>query len=340
MTMVQDNWASLIKPKAIEIEKGSLTPTYGRFIARPLERGYGHTIGNGLRRILLSSLQGCAITSVKFEGVLHEFATLNDVTEDMADIILNLKGVRLKLVGTKQKTIFLDKKGPGVLTAKDLTLDGSIHVLNPDHHLATLGKDAHIRGEIVVKWGRGYIPAERNKEENSPIGTIGVDSIFSPVTRVNYSVSNSRVGSWTDYDRLTMDIWTDGSLSPELGLAYAAKILKDQVSIFINFDEGIEVVEVKKDSGKGDVNENLFKSVEELELSVRSANCLQNANIRYIFELVTKTEAEMLRTKNFGRKSLNEIKDILAEMGLGLGMAIELTPEMIADKLRERKGGN
>jgi DNA-directed RNA polymerase subunit alpha len=340
MTMVQENWSSLIKPKAIEIEKGSLTPTYGRFIARPLERGYGHTIGNGLRRILLSSLQGCAITSVKFEGVLHEFATLNDVTEDMADIILNLKGVRLKLIGQKTKTIFLDKKGPGVLTAKDLAIDSSIHILNPDHHIATLGKDAHIRGEIVVKWGRGYIPAERNKEENSPIGTIGVDSIFSPVTRVNYSVSNSRVGSWTDYDRLTTDIWTDGSLSPELALAYAAKILKDQVSIFINFDEGIEVVEVKKDSSKGDVNENLFKSVEELELSVRSANCLQNANIRYIFELVTKTEAEMLRTKNFGRKSLNEIKDILSEMGLSLGMSLDLPPEVIAEKLRERKGGN
>lgn len=335
--MIQENWTTLIKPRGIEVDKASLTPTFGRFVARPLERGYGHTIGNGLRRILLSSLQGCAVTSVKFEGVLHEFATLNDVTEDMADLILNLKGVRLRLDGAHEKIIMIDKKGPGELTAADLAVDSSIQVLNPTHHIATLGKDAHIRGEIVVRWGRGYVSAERNKAENSPIGTIAVDSVFSPVTRVNYSVSNTRVGSSTDYDRLSMDLWTDGSLIPEQALAYAAKILKDQVSIFINFDEGVEVVEVKKDAGKSDVNENLFKSVEELELSVRSANCLQNANIRYIYELVTKTEAEMLRTKNFGRKSLNEIKDILAQMGLGLGLAIDLSPELIAEKTRERK---
>jgi DNA-directed RNA polymerase subunit alpha len=335
--MIQENWTTLIRPKMIEVDRGSLTPTYGRFVAKPLERGFGHTIGNGLRRILLSSLQGCAVTSVKFEGVLHEFSTLNDVTEDMADIILNLKGVRLKLDGVQQKVIQIDKKGPGELTAADLAVDGSVQILNPTHHIARLGKDAHIRGEITVKWGRGYVSADRNKQENSPIGTIAIDSVFSPCTRVNYAVSNARVGQHTDYDKLNMDIWTDGSLSPEMALAYAAKILKDQVSIFINFDEGIEVVEVKKEAGKSDINENLFKSVEELELSVRSANCLQNANIRYIYELVQKTEAEMLRTKNFGRKSLNEIKDILHEMGLSLGMKLDLSPELIAEKTRERK---
>ncbi len=334
---MQENWTTLIRPKGVEVDKSTLTPTYGRFVAKPLEQGYGHTIGNGLRRILLSSLQGCAITSVKFEGVLQEFATLNDVTEDMADIILNLKGVRLKLNGANQKTIFLDKKGPCELTAADLALDGSIEVLNPSHHIATLGKDAHIRGEILVKWGRGYVSAAENKIENSPIGTIAVDSVFSPVKKVNYEVDNARVGKSTDFDKLTVQIWTDGTLVPEMALAYSAKIMKEQLNIFISFDEGVEVVEVKKDSGKSDVNENLFKSVEELELSVRSANCLQNANIRYIYELVQKTEAEMLRTKNFGRKSLNEIKDILAQMGLGLGMPLDLSPEVIAEKTRELK---
>ena len=335
--MMQENWTTLIRPKMIELDRSSLTPTYGRFVAKPLERGYGHTIGNGLRRILLSSLQGCAITSVKFEGVLHEFSTLNDVTEDMADIILNLKGVRLRLDGAGPKTIVIDKKGPGQLTAADLAMDSSIQILNPSHHVATLGKDAHIRGEVVVNWGRGYVSAERNKQENSPIGTIAIDSVFSPATRVNYAISNARVGQHTDFDKLTVDIWTDGSLAPEQALAYAAKIMKDQVSIFINFDEGVEVVEAKPDSKKSDVNENLFKSVEELELSVRSANCLQNANIRYIYELVQRSEAEMLRTKNFGRKSLNEIKDILHGMGLGLGIKLDITPEMIAEKTKERK---
>jgi DNA-directed RNA polymerase subunit alpha len=335
--MMQENWTTLIRPKMVEVDRGTLTPTFGRFIARPLERGFGHTIGNGLRRILLSSLQGCAITSVKFDGVLHEFSTLNDVTEDMADIILNLKGVRLRIDGVSQKTIFIDKKGPGAFTAADLAVDDSVHVLNPTHHVATLGKDAHIRGEITVRWGRGYVSADRNKQENCPIGTIAVDSIFSPVTGCNYTVSNARVGQHTDFDKLTTDIWTDGSLSPEQALAFASKILKDQVSIFINFDEGVEVVEVKQDKAKSDINENLFKSVEELELSVRSANCLQNANIRYIYELVQKSEAEMLRTKNFGRKSLNEIKDILHEMGLGLGMKLDLSPELIAEKTKERK---
>jgi len=335
--MIQENWTTLIKPRTIEVEKASLTPSYGRFTARPLERGYGHTIGNGLRRTLLSSLQGCAISTVKLEGVLHEFANLNDVKEDMADIILNLKGVGLRLNGVQEKIILIDKKGPCVLTAADLAVDSSIQILNPTHHVATLGKDAHIRGEVVVRWGRGYVSAEKNKSENSPIGTIAIDSVYSPVTRVNYSVSNSRVGSSTDYDKLDVDVWTDGSLIPEQAIAYAAKILKDQVSIFINFDEGTEVVEVKKDAGKSDVNDNLFKSVEELELSVRSANCLQNANIRYIYELVIRSEAEMLRTKNFGRKSLNEIKDLLSQMGLGLGMNLDLSQELIAEKTRERK---
>ncbi len=339
MNMITENWTTLIKPKNIEIDRSTLGPVYGRFVVKPLERGFGHTLGNGLRRILLGSLQGCAITSVKLDGVLHEFSTLNDVTEDMAEIILNLKGVRLSLEGQAQKTIMIDKKGPGVLTAADLAVDPTVKILNPTHHIATLGKDAHIRGEIVVRWGRGYVSADRNKQENSPIGTIAIDSIFSPVGRVNYSVSNARVGQHTDYDKLTVDIWTDGSLAPEESLGYAAKILKDQVSIFINFDEGAEVAEIKQDSKKSDTNDNLFKSVEELELSVRSANCLQNANIRYIYELVQKSEAEMLRTKNFGRKSLNEIKDILHIMGLGLGMKLDLSPELIRDKTKELNKG-
>ncbi|NCN26848.1 DNA-directed RNA polymerase subunit alpha [bacterium] len=334
---MQENWTTLIRPKGIEVDRNSLTPTYGKFSAKPLERGYGHTIGNGLRRVLLSSLQGCAIASVKFDGVLHEFATLNDVTEDMADIILNLKGVRCRLQDQGQKIVTIDKKGPCELTAGDLAVDSSVQILNPTHHVATLGKDAHIRGEILLKWGRGYVSADKQKQENSPIGTIAIDSVYSPVLRCNYSVANARVGSSTDYDRLNMELWTDGSLLPEQALAYAAKIMKEQVSIFINFDEEVEVVEVKKDTGKSDINENLFKSVEELELSVRSANCLQNANIRYIYELVQKTEAEMLRTKNFGRKSLNEIKDILQQMGLGLGLKLDLTPEMISERQRELK---
>jgi len=330
-----ENWTTLIKPKKIKVEEESLSPNFGKFIASPLETGFGHTIGNGLRRILLSSLQGCAIVSVKFDGVLHEFSSLNDVSEDMADIIINLKSVRLRLNTAKSKVIQIDKKGPCEFKAGDLAIDPSIEVLNPDHHIATLGKDAHIRGEIKVKWGRGYIAADSNKEENSPIGTIAVDSIFSPVTRVNYSVSNARVGQQTDFDSLGLDVWTDGSLKPEDAVGYAAKILKDQVNLFINFDDDIGMVKEKSDQKKNDFNDNLFKSVEELELSVRSANCLQNANIRYIFELVQRTEPEMLRTKNFGRKSLNEIKDLLHIMGLGLGIKLDLTQEEINQKLRE-----
>lgn len=334
-SLVKENWTSLIKPKGIEVDRSSLTPSYGRFVVKPLERGFGQTLGNSIRRILLSSLQGCAITTVKFDGVLHEFSTLSDVVEDMAEIILNLKGVRMRLEGAPQKVISIDKKGPGVLTAADLAVDPTIKILNPSHHIATLGKDAHLRGEILVRWGRGYVSAEDNKQENSPIGTIAIDSIFSPVVRVNYAVANARVGQHTDFDKLTMDVWTDGSLSPEQAVAYGAKILKDQISIFINFDEEAEVLEIKQDNKKSDVNENLFKSVEELELSVRSANCLQNANIRYIYELVQRSEAEMLRTKNFGRKSLNEIKDILHTMGLGLGMKLDMDPEAVRERLKE-----
>lgn len=337
MQTIVENWTTLIKPKSVDVDRTSLSPVYGKFFARPLERGYGHTIGNGLRRVLLGSLQGCAITSVKLDGVLHEFQALNDVTEDMAEIVMNLKGVRLRLDGVREKVITIDKKGPGALTAADLGNDSAVTVLNPTHHIATLGKDAHVRGEILIKWGRGYRPAEENKEENSPIGTIAIDSIFSPVTRVNYSVQNARVGQRTDYDALTFEIWTDGSLSPEQAIAYGAKIMKDQVAIFINFDEGIEIVEEKRDAAKSDVNENLFKSVEELELSVRSANCLQNANIRYIYELVQRSESEMLRTKNFGRKSLNEIKDILSQMGLGLGMKLNLNPDLVRERTSDMR---
>lgn len=308
-------------PKRLEFEKDTYSDTYGRFFAEPFERGFGTTIGNSLRRILLSSIVGAAVTSVKIEGVLHEFTSIQGVKEDVTDIILNIKALRLKLHVDRPKIIYLKKKGPGIVKGSDITPDADVEILTPDLHIATLDKDAVLEMEMIVKHGRGYITAEKNKEEGLPIGVIPIDSIFSPIKRVNYHVENARVGQETDYDRLILEVTTDGSIKPDDAVAYAAKILKDHMNIFINFDEEEEIFEPKVEEKKEEeINKNLLRSVDELELSVRAYNCLKNANIKTIAELVQKSEAEMLKTKNFGRKSLNEIKEILAEMGLTLGM--------------------
>jgi DNA-directed RNA polymerase subunit alpha len=319
-------------PKKLEMEAETLTSTYGKFYAEPFERGFGTTIGNSIRRILLSSIAGAAVTFVKIEGVLHEFSTIPGVKEDVTDIILNIKNLRFKLHTDRPKTVRLRKKGPGDARAKDIIHDADVEVLNPDLHIATLDKEANLDVEMMIRIGSGYVPAERNKEEGMPIGVIPVDSIFSPVKRVNFTVENARVGRITDYDKLIMEIWTDGGVKPEDALAYAAKILKDHLTIFINFDETIEPVQEQIEDKKSDFNKNLFRSVHELELSVRAANCLKNANIKTIGDLVQRTESEMLRTKNFGRKSLNEIKEILSEMGLSLGMKVDYHPSGEGDE--------
>jgi DNA-directed RNA polymerase subunit alpha len=324
---MQQNWRDLTKPKKLEIDDKRLTPTFAKLEFEPLERGFGTTLGNSLRRILLSSLRGAAITSVRFEGTLHEFSTLPGVTEDVTDIVLNLKEVRFKLHdGAQQATARIHVKGDKEVTAADIEGGPELEVLNPEQHIATVAKNAELRAELAVKVGRGYVPAERNKEETDPVGTVVVDSIFSPVKKVNFVVTNARVGQRTDYDKLTMEIQTDGSIRPEDALALAARILQDQLSVFINFEEPTEALSPADDQRISELNENLFRTVDELELSVRSANCLQNADIRYIGELVQRSEAEMLKTKNFGRKSLNEIKELLSEMGLSLGMRLENFP--------------
>ena len=326
--MYQKSLKDLIRPKRLEVETETLTPFYGKFTAEPFERGFGITIGNSLRRILLSCLQGAAIASVKIDGVLHEFSTVPGVKEDVTEIILNLKEVRLKLHTEGPKTIRVKTEGQKVLKAGDVQTGDAVEILNPEHYIATLSRDAKLSMEMAVKMGRGYVPAERNKEENQPIGTIPIDAIFSPIKKVNYTVTNARVGQITDYDKLTLEVWTDGSLSPEEAVAHAAKILKNQLSIFITFEEeeDSEIAVFGEQDEVEKLNENLFRSVDELELSVRSANCLKHANIKLIGDLVQKTEAEILATKNFGRKSLNEIKEILEEMGLGLGMKLENWP--------------
>jgi DNA-directed RNA polymerase subunit alpha len=334
------NWRDLIRPKKLQVEAELSTNTYGKFSAEPFERGFGTTLGNSLRRVILSSLQGAAICSVKIKGVLHEFSAIPGVTEDVTDIILNLKGVRFKMYGQEPRTIRIIHKGEGIVRAGDIITDPNVEVLNPDHHIATCSKDANLEMDMVVKMGKGYVPADRNRDEKAPVGTIPIDSIFSPIIKVNFTVTNARVGQITDYDRLTLEVWTDGSVKPEDAVAYAAKILKEQLTIFINFDEEAEPseeVEVEEEREK--LNENLYRSVEELELSVRSANCLKNAGIKLIGELVSRSEAEMLKTQNFGRKSLNEIKDILADMGLTLGMKLDGFPDPeIMRRLRgERK---
>jgi DNA-directed RNA polymerase subunit alpha len=320
------NWETLIKPKAFEAEEETLTSTYGRFHVEPFERGFGLTIGNSLRRILISSLQGAAITTASIKGVLHEFSTLPGVREDVTDIILNIKEILVKMHSPGPEILRLKVTKAGEVKAGDIETNSNVEILNPDHHLATLSADGEIEIEMTVKWGRGYVPAERNREEGQPIGTIPIDALFSPIRRVNYNVTHTRVGQLTDYDRLTMEVWTNGSVAPRDAVAFAAKIAKEQLSVFINFDEEEAAPKSIPLEEKTTLNENLFRSVDELELSVRSANCLKNAEIRHIGDLVQKTEGEMLKTKNFGRKSLNEIRDILTEMGLGLGMKLDGWP--------------
>ena len=323
------NWQEMIKPEKVQV---SSRPSYGKFVCEPLERGFGLTIGNALRRIILSSLYGAAIVSVKFDDVMHEFSVIEGVFEDVSEIILNLKEVRLSLADNEPKGLRIDAQGPKEVTAADIISDdGKCEVLNPALHIATLSDKADLKMDMIAKIGKGYSLAESNKDQDAPVGTIPIDSVFSPIKRVSYVVGNARVGQKTDYDKLTMEVWTDGSVKPEDAVAYAAKILKEQMAIFINFDEQLEPEPEKKSSEtqKPKFNENLYRSVEELELSVRSANCLKNANILKIYQLVNKTEGEMLKTKNFGRKSLNEIKEVLSEMGLSLGMKLEgfIAPE-------------
>ncbi len=317
------NWQEMITPEKVKV---SSTPFYGKFVCEPLERGFGITIGNSLRRIILSSLYGAAIISVKFDNVMHEFSTIPGVLEDVSEIILNLKEVRLRVSDPEPKKVYISAKGEGEITAGDIiSKDGKCEVLNPDLHIATLAGNADFNAEMTVKVGKGYSLAEANVDEDAPIGTIAIDSVFSPIKKVVYVVNNARVGQRTDYDKLTLEVWTDGSILPEDAVAYAAKIMKEQMTIFINFDEELEPEPEKKteEEEKPKFNENLYRSVEELELSVRSANCLKNAEIHKIYQLVSKTEAEMLKTKNFGRKSLNEIKEVLSEMGLSLGMKLD-----------------
>ncbi|MEI6832727.1 MAG: DNA-directed RNA polymerase subunit alpha [bacterium] len=318
------NWQDLITPKNLETE--ACSETYGKFVAKPLERGYGLTLGNSLRRVLLSSLNGAAIVAIRIVGVDHEFSTIPGVKEDVTDLILNLKQVNMRYRGNGDATVKLKASGQGVITAGQIETSGDVEILNPEQVIAHLDADGKLDMEMVVRLGRGYVSAEANRSEELPVGMISIDSIFAPVRRVSYSVSNARVGQMTDYDKLTLEVWTNGAERPDDALAYAAKILKEQLTIFVNFDE-VEEDNAARAAASAPatvaMNDNLYKEVSTLELSVRAANCLENANIKFIGELVTRTEAEMLKTKNFGRKSLNEIKDLLAEMGLSLGMKID-----------------
>jgi DNA-directed RNA polymerase subunit alpha len=317
-------WKSLEKPKRLDYERETLSATYGKFIAEPFERGYAITIGNSLRRILLSSIQAAAVTSVKIEGVLHEFSSITGVVEDTTDIILNLKQLKLKCAVDSPKRLRLSASGDREVTARDIQQDAEVEVINPELHIATLSeRDAKLELEIEIESGRGYITADKNRREDQPVGIIPVDSLFSPVTRVKLATENTRVGQMTDYEKLIVEIWTDGRIKPEDALAHAAKLLKDHLQIFINFEEEPEEAISEVDSEKEKMRELMGRSVDELELSVRSSNCLKNANIKSIGDLVQKSESEMLKYRNFGRKSLNEIKEILTEMGLSLGMKIE-----------------
>ncbi len=320
--MQERNWRELIKPKRIDIDQDSLGSTFGKFTVEPLERGFGTTLGNALRRILLSSLQGAAICQVRFDGVPHEFSAIPGVKEDVSEIILNLKEVRLKAHTDKPKRLRIQKSGPGSVKAGDIETGATVDVLNPDLHLASLAEGGKLDAELVVKVGKGYLPAGRSQEEDIPIGWIAVDAIYSPVEKVNFRVEQARVGQRTDYDKLIIEVSTDGSVKPEDALAYAAKILKDQIQIFINFEETKEPEQESEKKESFAYNPNLDRKLSELELSVRAANCLKAADLRYIGELVRKTDAEMLKTKNFGRKSLNEIKDVLSSMNLHLGMEL------------------
>jgi len=320
-------WKNIQMPR--EVEAAEASRIYGRYILEPLERGFGITLGNTLRRVLLSSIQGAAITAVRFEGVLHEFSTLSGVYQDVAEICLNLKKVRLKLSGEAPKMMHLKAAKKGKLLASHIEAGGDVEILNPDQFICELTEETKFAAELEVGFGRGYVPAEQNKRPGAPVGTIFLDSLFSPVYKVNYQVEAARLGQVTDYDKLSLHVWTDASISPQDAVGLAAKLLKDHMAIFINFEERTGAFEEAAEKGLEIRNENLNRSVEELELSVRAYNCLKNANIQTIGELVQKSEQEMLRTNNFGRKSLNEIKEILQNMGLSLGMRVDERGQLI-----------
>ncbi|MEZ5839078.1 MAG: DNA-directed RNA polymerase subunit alpha [Hyphomicrobiales bacterium] len=333
--MIRKNWQELIKPNKLEVAGGADPKRVATIVAEPLERGFGLTLGNALRRVLLSSLQGAAVTAVHIDGVLHEFSSIAGVREDVTDIVLNIKEIAIKMVGEGPKRMVVRKQGPGVVTAGDIQTVGDVQVLNPELVICTLDEGAEIRMEFTVNTGKGYVAADRNRPEDAPIGLIPVDSLYSPIRKVSYKVENTREGQVLDYDKLTLQIETDGSITPEDSIAYAARILQDQLSIFVNFEEPEKEVTTEQTPELA-FNPALLKKVDELELSVRSANCLKNDNIVYIGDLIQKTEAEMLRTPNFGRKSLNEIKEVLAGMGLHLGMEVPNWPPENIDDLAKR----
>ncbi len=336
--MYRRNWRELIRPRGLIVDQETLTTDYGRFSCEPLERGFGITLGNSLRRVLLSSLQGASIIAVKFDSVSHEFTSIPDVIEDVTDVILNLKEVILRIHDPKQHTFRIDIEGPAEVKASDIQLSSLAEVINPDHHIATIAEGGRLACDLIVGPGRGYEPTDRRKkEEDAELGWIHLDALYSPVRKVNYAVTNARVEQITDYDKLTLEVWTNGSLKPDDAVAYAAKIIKEHLNIFINFEEEEEVPVGVPDEAEQPVNENLFRTVDELELSVRSANCLQNAGITYIGELVQKTEAEMLKTKNFGRKSLKEIRDLLTEMDLQLGTKIDNWEQLLTRWKQQHK---
>ena len=328
--MIDKNWKELIKPSKIDIQ-ASEDKKFAKIVVEPLERGFALTLGNALRRVLLSSIQGTAVTAIQIDGVLHEFSSINGIREDVTDIVLNVKSLSLKLNANGPKKLILDAKGPGEITAKMINPNPDIEILNPDQVICNLDENTKVYMELVVNTGKGYVSADKYREKDSPLGLIPIDSVFSPVKRVSYSVSNTREGLSIDYDKLTMEIETNGSVAADDCLAFAARILQDQLSLFINFDEPKEVI-AQPTQSEPEFNKNLLRRVDELELSVRSMNCLKNDNIIYIGDLVQKTEGEMLRTPNFGRKSLNEIKEVLSGMSLYLGIEIpNWPPENIAE---------
>jgi DNA-directed RNA polymerase subunit alpha len=334
--VLQKNWQDLIKPTKLEIVSGRAKNRVATLVAEPLERGFGMTLGNALRRVLLSSLQGAAITTVHIDGVLHEFSSIPGVREDVTNIVLNIKEIALRVHSEGVKRMVLKKEGPGPATAGDIEASSDVEILNPDHVICTLDQGASIRMEFTAAMGKGYVAAERNRPDDAPIGLIPVDSLYSPVKKVSYKVENTREGQILDYDKLTMTVETDGSVTAEDSVALAARILQDQLAVFINFEEPKKAIEDTAKHPELAFNAALLKKVDELELSVRSANCLKNDNIVYIGDLIQKTEAEMLRTPNFGRKSLNEIKEVLASMGLHLGMEVPNWPPDNIEDLAKR----
>ena len=327
---MQRNWRDLIRPKNLLVDRESLTATYGKFYAEPLERGFGTTLGNALRRVMLSSLYGSSVCAVRISGALHEFTAIPDVSEDVTDIILSLKEVLLRTHSAEPKVLKIDVQAPAKtevkVLAKDLVGDSTVEILNPEHLICTVAPGGRLAMEVMVRFGKGYVPAERNKTSSMAAGWILVDSLFSPVLKANFNVTNARVGQVTDFDRLVLEVWTNRSVAPEDAVALAARILKEQLGVFINFEEEQELELLDEGPVEDKSNEHLLRSVDELDLSVRAENCLQAANIKFIGDLVQKSESEMLKTKNFGRKSLKEIKELLAEMGLSLGMKLDNWP--------------